>query len=716
MTDDEIYGHLDFVVARPSIDEIRQGNFWRFDLVAILVSTRGLGVLEGKTEVDSQSFRTLTTMAAEALLERFESMHMDEELSADVVIIGGGVAGLTCSERVLRARPELQVLLLEWQDRLGGRLCSLKVGDVTADAGAAWVHGTDGNPLLLDGLLHKDILPSSGHNIWLHGAAGGDSCSFLRSPEDDLWERRLAQLGSAAGRAGVPGKSLQEGLRDTEATLGPLSEAEARRLRLLQLWFGTSAEEIGMLEWDSEHGSMGDYPGPHAVLKGGAESLAARLAADAKRRGVQVRFGEEVVHMREDPAGVVVHCRSGLRCRATWAVLTASLGVLKKLGPSFIDPAMPATVQRALSRLQMCHYNKILLAVTEKAAARFPVWTDIDSSYFWQLFNYWPLNGKALMSIASVIPEAQEMCDKEAQEVAEKLLGLLPGEVLAVHMTRWGQVEWALGSYSMSTKDAEWDDVRSLVSGMEGRRIRLAGEHTHEEHQGGFHAAYLSGIRAAEEALQGPSGRPGEGQGFLGLQAESGPCSSAMKNDDVSEGSRELVDLSAEAVSSLGIHLAQIGQIISKSQLPPNRGEKSSAHKLKNSLEMYQGYTDEVQRRRMELEQKMADDFARLKAWRAQSGTEGKGLVEELEALYGKVRQQDKEIKKKQQQIEEEQARVKELEEAVALRDRKWDSLAEDYGKKLAKMRKEIVERGGLCSWLQRLVRRSASGFARLTV
>eukprot|EP00439_Symbiodinium_sp_Y106_P017054 s8197_g2.t1 len=183
--------------------------------------------------------------------------------------------------------------------------------------------------------------------------------------------------------------------------------------------------------------------------------------------------------------------------------------------------------------------------------------------------------------------------------------------------------------------------------------------------------------------------------------SQAAASSEAMKNDDVSEGSRELVDLSAEAVSSLGIHLAQIGQIISKSQLPPNRGEKSSAHKLKNSLEMYQGYTDEVQRRRMELEQKMADDFARLKAWRAQSGTEGKGLVEELEALYGKVRQQDKEIKKKQQQIEEEQARVKELEEAVALRERKWDSLAEDYGKKLAKMRREIVERGGLCSWLQ---------------
>ena len=27
-------------------------------------------------------------------------------------------------------------------------------------------------------------------------------------------------------------------------------------------------DRIGLLEWDGEHGSMGDYPGAHAVLKG----------------------------------------------------------------------------------------------------------------------------------------------------------------------------------------------------------------------------------------------------------------------------------------------------------------------------------------------------------------------------------------------------------------------------------------------------------------
>ena len=34
----------------------------------------------------------------------------------------------------------------------------------------------------------------------------------------------------------------KDGLRATEASWGPLNKAEERRLRMLQLWFGTSAE------------------------------------------------------------------------------------------------------------------------------------------------------------------------------------------------------------------------------------------------------------------------------------------------------------------------------------------------------------------------------------------------------------------------------------------------------------------------------------------
>eukprot|EP00440_Ansanella_granifera_P042431 gb/GFBE01046001.1/.p1 GENE.gb/GFBE01046001.1/~~gb/GFBE01046001.1/.p1 ORF type:complete len:637 (+),score=201.81 gb/GFBE01046001.1/:1-1911(+) len=174
-----------------------------------------------------------------------------------------------------------------------------------------------------------------------------------------------------------------------------------------------------------------------------------------------------------------------------------------------------------------------------------------------------------------------------------------------------------------------------------------------------------------------------------------------MSNEDISEGSRELVDLSAEAIGKLGVHLAQVGQIITKGVLPAPRGHKGTAHQIKEKLDLYKAYTDEVMRRKKELEDKMDADFKRMQAWRAQSGTEGASLVEELEALYGKVRQQDKEIKKKQDEIEAEQEKVRLCKEEIDLQKRKWASLAEDYCKKLANKQDEMYRRASVCSWLQ---------------
>ncbi len=50
---------------------------------------------------------------------------MSEEGSADlidVVIIGGGISGCSAGERLKRSCPDLKVVLLEQNDRLGGRI------------------------------------------------------------------------------------------------------------------------------------------------------------------------------------------------------------------------------------------------------------------------------------------------------------------------------------------------------------------------------------------------------------------------------------------------------------------------------------------------------------------------------------------------------------------------------------------------------------------
>jgi len=52
-----------------------------------------------------------------------------------VVVVGGGVAGLATAHRLLRAEPSLDVIVLEAEDRPGGRLATAEVGGIELDAG-----------------------------------------------------------------------------------------------------------------------------------------------------------------------------------------------------------------------------------------------------------------------------------------------------------------------------------------------------------------------------------------------------------------------------------------------------------------------------------------------------------------------------------------------------------------------------------------------------
>jgi len=53
-----------------------------------------------------------------------------------VAVIGGGVAGLSAAVRICRARPDVEVVLLEGADRVGGKLRRVQVGGAWVDVGA----------------------------------------------------------------------------------------------------------------------------------------------------------------------------------------------------------------------------------------------------------------------------------------------------------------------------------------------------------------------------------------------------------------------------------------------------------------------------------------------------------------------------------------------------------------------------------------------------
>src|SRR6201999_3091174 len=56
----------------------------------------------------------------------------------DVVVIGAGMAGLTAARAL--AEGGLKVLVVEAQDRIGGRIWTRRVGDETIELGAEFIH------------------------------------------------------------------------------------------------------------------------------------------------------------------------------------------------------------------------------------------------------------------------------------------------------------------------------------------------------------------------------------------------------------------------------------------------------------------------------------------------------------------------------------------------------------------------------------------------
>ncbi len=91
-----------------------------------------------------------------------------------VVIVGGGIAGLTTAHRLLTERPGLDVLVIEGTDRTGGKIRGHEVAGVRVDVGAESVLASSRTAQALitelglaDRVVHPEPVPAT---IWSRGA------------------------------------------------------------------------------------------------------------------------------------------------------------------------------------------------------------------------------------------------------------------------------------------------------------------------------------------------------------------------------------------------------------------------------------------------------------------------------------------------------------------------------------------------------------------
>ena len=420
----------------------------------------------------------------------------DDDL--DVIVIGGGVAGLSAARAL--TKDGYKVVVLEAANRLGGRLHTDRALGAAVELGARWIHGPDGNPISdLAKAAHARLYETDFDSEQVFKASGGAVDEDTLDAAYDRYAAMMKRVPHVASKA--HDLSLAEAFRriDPEALDVPLIRMIASAWTESDI--GGPLEQISAAWFDEDE----NFPGDDVILPDGYDKILSPLA-----QGIDFRLSMTVTSIAYAKDGVTVQAmdRDGksVTFESDFAVCALPLGVLKK-GTVTFDPPLPEDTTKAI--------QAIGLGSVAKTALKFP-------HVFWpeetQFFGYagesrgrWPAvfnmqtysNANILMpvSFGAYAMTADAMDDRaleaDVMTALKAMFGSAIPEPVALLRSRWSQDPLAGGAYSfpqVGCTEAHYDQFTKPVGGV----LAFAGEHTIFDHHATIHGAYLSGQDAAD--------------------------------------------------------------------------------------------------------------------------------------------------------------------------------------------------------------------------
>ncbi|HRN19268.1 MAG: NAD(P)/FAD-dependent oxidoreductase [Trueperaceae bacterium] len=268
----------------------------------------------------------------------------------DVLVVGAGMAGLGAARALLDARGELEVMVLEARERLGGRAhTDHRFAGFPVELGAEFIHG------------ERSI-------VWKHvERLGLETVRWTK--EEDSWVRLAdgRRLNMLEARAADPALEVARSWhlppsrpRRHESFGGYLRRLGFDHVRLdyvRRMYANAAGESLRFLDATSAleglHRDLADGEQDHRILEGyGA-------VVEALGVGPEIFTGTIVTRIEWNQGGVVVHDHEGHVYRAHTALITLPLGVLQAGGVEF-DPPLPESKERALAGLGMGPVAKLL--------------------------------------------------------------------------------------------------------------------------------------------------------------------------------------------------------------------------------------------------------------------------------------------------------------------------------------------------------------------
>lgn len=274
----------------------------------------------------------------------------------NVIIIGSGISGLT----IAAGLETNNFLVLEARDRIGGRIFT---NQNNLDMGAAWLHGSENNPLnqYLD---YNNLIPISNSNPWMHSE--NTPIKYLSNTYviDDSARQTIAikWRDLAASIAEIPNKTISQALHDIFTTYRDDDSLIFSFIYMIEVWCGGSINNIptSFLKTDEFQSALfGDHRGSHCLFKNGSKTIIDNIIQNAHYNiSERILYNQVVTEVVYGNSGVEVFTRDGLKYSCDKLCVTVPPGPL--LDIHFTPPLDPDRIY-ALSQIKMGSYKKVQL-------------------------------------------------------------------------------------------------------------------------------------------------------------------------------------------------------------------------------------------------------------------------------------------------------------------------------------------------------------------
>ena len=412
-----------------------------------------------------------------------------------VIVIGAGISGLAAAKKL--KDNGFSVIVLEAQEKIGGRIRTDRSLGMAFDEGASWIHGPKGNPI-------TNLASQADANTYLtdddslkvfdnNGTAYSDT--FL-----DAQYTQFENALNAVRSAGTQTQSFQKVFNSLYPTQGNNILWKYMLSAYLEFDTGGDISTLSSKYFDDDEA----FSGKDVIVTNGYDKIANLLG-----QGLDIRLNSRVTEINYTSTKSLIKVNAD-SIEADYVIVSVPLGVLKNNSIAF-TPSLSTDKQGAIQNTKMGNVNKFLFCWNT------PFWeTDVQYigytpntkgkfNYFMNMLKFLPTTN-SLMTFAfgdyATVTEA--MTDFQIiSEVMNQLKTIygngIPNPTNMLR-TKWGQNINTFGAYSFATNGTtpvDFDIMAKEIS----NKLFFAGEHTKRDYRGTVHGAYLSGIREADKLI-----------------------------------------------------------------------------------------------------------------------------------------------------------------------------------------------------------------------